>query len=307
MNRYHDVEIVADLCHLRIPVPVWKTPAGRRIPQLALLVVSDNEHTYRKHRSWNSMKHIRYGLIAVVMMCFLAGCRGQGDLAEIAATAGEWEKAVELYREYLNEHPRDIVALQTTSSILAYELGRFEEAAAYADTLVRVRPIDTLGVAVAVYTHTMLAQQAAARGDTARVVTELNTIADTYMSSAYWHYMNMNYHRAGWQFRQVTRLQPDRVEAYLRVAQVYYHRLMPDSAAVWYQRAIDIAPMNEDAHANLVVVLYENQGIEGAREALQNLKTVRRRLYPDSVFTDTSRHGVPPLTLDYRRWPVPEE
>ena len=250
------------------------------------------------------IRRFRLAMIAAAAgVLALVGCRGQGDLAEVAAKAGEWEEAVGIYREYLREHPHDIIGLETASSILAYELGRYDEAAAYADTLVKIYPVDTLGVAVSVYAHTMLAQQAAARNDTATVVRELDKIAETYMTSAYWQYINMNFARAGWQYRQVTRLQPERVEAYLRVAQVYYHRHMPDSAVAWYRRAIELDPDNEDAHANIVVVQYESQGVQAAQGALADLRALRSRLYPDSSFVDSNRYRVPPLTIDYRILP----
>ena len=247
------------------------------------------------------MRYFIATLLALAVFVGLPGCRGKGDLAELAARAEKWERAVSLYREYLNEHPNDIIALRTISSILAYELGEYEEAAMYADTLVAHRAIDTLGVSVSTYAHTMLAQAAAQRGDTAEVVRHLDQIAETYFIAGYWHYRNNNYELADWLLRQVVRLQPKRVEPYLRLGQNFHHWEKPDSAVVWFRRAAKVDRGNLDAYTNIVATYYLNGQREKAREALEELEAVRSRFYPDSTFAaDTVGRNLPPLTLDYR-------
>ena len=240
---------------------------------------------------------IRIIVSLLILGSLFAGCRGKADLARIAATSGNWEKAVKLYREYLVEYPRDLAALRAVSSIEGYELGEYDSAAAHVDTLLSIYAIDTLAVSVATYVHTMLAKRAADRDDTALVRAELDKIAEFNFISGYWHYRNLDFDVAEQRFKQVIQLQPRRVEAYIRMGQVEHYRRRPDSSLVWFRRALEVDPANEDALVNILVVNYVYYRREETMKASGRLSALRARIYPDSVFADTTAKA---SRLDYR-------
>jgi tetratricopeptide (TPR) repeat protein len=240
---------------------------------------------------------IRIIAFMLIAGSLLIGCRGKLDLAAIAAKTGNWEKAAKLYREHLVENPYDIVALRAVSSIEGYELGEYDSAATHVDTLLSVYAIDTLGVSVATYVHTMLAKRAAERGDTVRVRAELDKIAEQNFLSGYWHYRNLHFDIAESRFKQVMRLQPRRVEAYIRMGQVEHYRKRPDSALAWFYRALEVDPGNEDAHVNILVENYIFNRRDETMKAFRKLRALRTKLYPDSVFSDTTPK---PAILDDR-------
>ncbi len=119
--------------------------------------------------------------------------------------------------------------------------------------------------------------------------------------AGYWHYRNNNYELADWLLRQVVRLQPKRLEPYLRLGQNYYHWEKPDSAVAWFRRATEVDRTDLDAYTNIVAVHYLTGRRDKARRALADLREVREHFYPDSSFApDTTDDTLPPLSLDYR-------
>jgi len=236
-----------------------------------------------------------------VLVC--VGCRGKADLAAIEAQRGKWEHAARLYREYLKANPNDVLTLRSLSAIECYRLSQHEECAQHADHLLELMPIDSQGVEAGVYAHTMLAEAAGRANDTARVVAEMGKLADIYFNAGFWHYINEDYGKAEKLFRNVVRLQPKRVEAYLRLGILFWNKHMEDSSLVWFQRAAEVDPNNEDALINQMTIYHDQGDMDKALRLYDELTALRKRLYPDSSFDAGPDSTLPPLSLDYRGEP----
>lgn len=213
---------------------------------------------------------------------------------------GDWEKAARLYREYLRDHPHDILSLRHLAEIECYKFGQYPPCASHADTLFALMPIDSEGIAVAAYAHTMLARQAGARKDSARARAEMDRVVDIYYQAGYVSYMQENHRQAEALLQRVHRLRPRDVRTLLRLGILYWTLDKADSALAWFRRAEAVDSNNEDALVNQIVVYHERGRIDDALAIYRKLTALRKRLYPDSVFVepiDTTRRKP---VLDYR-------
>jgi Flp pilus assembly protein TadD len=235
----------------------------------------------------------------ILLTLALTGCRGKLDLAAIQVERGKWESAAKLYREYLADHPQSAIALRSLSAIECNRLREYEQCAEHADRLLATMPRDSQGVGTGVYAYTLLADKAAQMQDTARVRAYLDRIAKIYYEAGYWNYMNEGYNVAEKQLRNAVRLKPDDPLAYLRLGILFWNKHMDDSSIVWFERAAEVDPLNEDALIDLIVMYRETGQGDKALRTYDRLAHARKVLYPDSVFVtevDTTR---PPM-LDYR-------
>jgi tetratricopeptide (TPR) repeat protein len=242
-----------------------------------------------------------YALIPILLVVTLVvGC-DRSRIAQAAMYAKKYELAAELYREYLAENPRSVLALRHLAQIECYELAEFDSCVAHADTLLEIYAVDTAGVAAATYGHTMLAGRALNISDTTRVRWHMDRIAAIHRYAGHWNYMNENYARAEHNFRQFIHVQPDSAYGYLRLGIVRWNQMRDDSALVWFRRAEEVDSLNEDALINQIVVLRNTGQYDDAEAAADRLEQVRTRLYPDSIFAyepDTIYY--PPMSLDFR-------
>lgn len=239
-------------------------------------------------------------------------CEGKATLGDMYLRMGKFQRAAEAYRERLKTNPRDLGTLRHLAQVECYKLGELTPCARHADSLLNARPVDTAGVAVGTYAHTLLARDAAARDDTATARQHLERVAEIHRYSGYWNYRSEDYHLAARNFQQLIRLQPDSTYGYLRLGLVMWNRNLDDSSLVWFRRAEEVDPYSEDALINQVVVLRGLHRIEDALAVVDRLEEIRAELYPDSVFhrpPDTVRF--PPMSLDFRddttRWSVQEQ
>jgi tetratricopeptide (TPR) repeat protein len=214
---------------------------------------------------------------------------------------GKFETAAQYYRHYLTENPKDLRTLRRLALIECYELGQYDSCAVRADTVLWYMPTDTASVAAATYAYTMLARQASEAGDTTTAQQRFDRMVEIHWHAGYWNYMNEYYERASRNYSQIIHLRPDSVNAYLRLGLIRWNRTDDDSALVWFRRAEEIDPLNEDALINQIVVLRNLHRIDEALSVVDRLAEVRAKLYPDSSFTvEPDTVTFPPMTLDFR-------
>lgn len=242
----------------------------------------------------------RVWLVVFALAFAVFGCRGKPDLASVYVQQGKWDEAAKLYREHLEKNPDDQLTLRSLAALECYRLGQLEECAKTAEHLLSLMPIDSDGVAAVAYARTLLAENAAKSRDSARVRVEMMKVGEAYFRAGYWEYMRENFARSERYLRNAVLVEPTRVDPYLRLGILFWNRHKSDSALAWFARAERVAPLDEDALINQIVVLWTSDRIAEATAVNNRLTAVRKQLYPDSSFAAEIDTTIPPMSLDYR-------
>ena len=243
-------------------------------------------------------------LIAACALAACVGCTGKTELAEMAIRRGEMEEAARLLREFVADHPHDVLALRRLAQVECYELNDCDSCAQHVETLLWMIPIDSLAIQLGAYAYTMIAAKARDANDTVRVRQAMKRVSDIYYTAADWNYQRWNYPQAVEQYREVIRLNPGWVKPYLRLgitfwAQRLWNPPTSDSALAWFLRAEELEPDNEDALVNQMVVHREEDRMDEALAIAERLSTLRARLYPDSSFGTSKLVPFESVVLNY--------